>query len=239
MALYKRIILKLSGEALAPLATGDLKGCYDPARVMSAASMIKKLVEMGVQVGVVLGGGNIWRGRFTNDMNPVNADQIGMLATIMNALCLEDALAQLNVPCDVFSAQEMNRFTRLYTARDADRCLSAGGVALLAGGTGNPFFTTDTGAALRAAELKADAVFKGTTVEGVYDCDPRSNPNAKLIPDISYSDCIRQNLHVMDIAAFQLCKERGIGAIRVFSMDDLDNVLKVAMGDPLGSTVHA
>ena len=157
-------------------------------------------------------------------MDPVNADQMGMLATVMNALCLQDALERRGVPCTVFSAQEMNRFTRLYTARDARACLEEGGIALLSGGTGNPFFTTDTGAALRAAELKADAVFKGTTVDGV---------------SVSYADCIRLGLRVMDTAAFQLCMERGVRVIRVFSMENLDNVLKAAAGEPIGSVIHA
>lgn len=236
MAIYRRIILKLSGETLSPLSGG---ACYDPDRVAQAADMLVKLTGMGVQAGVVLGGGNIWRGRFSRDMNPVNADQMGMLATVMNALCLQDALERRGVKCVAFSAQEMNRFTRLYTAREADQCLSEGGVALLSGGTGNPFFTTDTGAALRAAELGADAVFKGTTVDGVYDSDPRTNPNARLLADITYAQCIRQGLKVMDATAFQLCMERGVKAIRVFSMNDLNNVLRVAAGENIGSLVHA
>lgn len=235
MAIYQRIILKLSGETLSPLSGG---ACYDPQRVAQAADMLLRLTGMGVETGVVLGGGNIWRGRFSRDMNPVNADQMGMLATIMNALCLQDALERRGALCSVFSAQEMNRFTRLYTARDADQCLRAGGVALLSGGTGNPFFTTDTGAALRAAELGADAVFKGTTVDGVYDSDPRTHPEARLLPDLTYDECIRRGLKVMDTAAFQLCRERGVKVIRVFSMDCLDNVIRVAAGEAIGSTVH-
>ena len=236
---YKRIILKLSGESLAPGKGSENTGCYDPMRVRDVAKMIGRLMETGVQPGIVLGGGNIWRGRFTRDMNPVNADQMGMLATIMNALCLQDALENMGANCQVFTAQEMNRFSNLYTARAVDAHLNAGGVALLAGGTGNPFFTTDTGAALRAAELKADAVFKGTTVEGVYDADPRTHPNAKLIKDITYAECIEKGLSVMDTAAFQLCMERGVHAIRVFAMDDLENVIRVAQGQDIGSTVHA
>jgi uridylate kinase len=236
MSIYKRIILKLSGETLSPPGGG---ACYDPDRVAAAADMLARLRDLGAQTGVVLGGGNIWRGRFSRDMDPVNADQMGMLSTVMNALCLQDALERRGVPCAVFSAQEMNRFTRLYTARDARACLEEGGIALLSGGTGNPFFTTDTGAALRAAELKADAVFKGTTVDGVYDADPHKDPNARLLRDVSYADCIRLGLRVMDTAAFQLCMERGVRVIRVFSMEDLDNVLKVAAGEPIGSVVHA
>ena len=233
MAMYKRIILKLSGEAL---ANGG--GCFDAKRVDKAADVIARLVSNGVQPGVVIGGGNIWRGRFTEAMNPVNADQMGMLATIINALCVEDALLRRGCAARAFTAQQMDRFAKLYTAREADEYLNDGGVALLAGGSGNPFFTTDTAAALRAAELKADAVFKGTTVDGVYDSDPRVNPGAKLIRDITYQRAIELGLKVMDTAAFQICKENRVPAIRVFSMDDLENVLKVADGDPMGTFVH-
>ena len=233
MAKYRRIILKLSGEALANGA-----GCYDAARVDAAADVIAQLVEHGVQPGVVIGGGNIWRGRFSESMNPVNADQMGMLATVINALCVEDALLRRGCMARVFTAQQMDRFAKLYTAREADECLNAGGVALLAGGSGNPFFTTDTAASLRAAELKADAVFKGTTVDGVYDCDPRTNPDARLIRDITYQRAIELGLKVMDTAAFLLCKENRVPVIRVFSMERLENVLKVADGDDMGTIVH-
>ena len=234
MAKYRRIILKLSGEAL---ANGN--GCFDAKRVDQAADVIARLVEKGVQPGVVIGGGNIWRGRFSEAMDPVNADQMGMLATIINALCVEDALLRRGCPARAFTAQQMDRFAKLYTAREADDVLNRGGVALLAGGSGNPFFTTDTAAALRAAELKADAVFKGTTVEGVYDCDPRKNPDAKLIRDITYQRAIELGLKVMDIAAFQMCKDNHVPVIRVFSMENLENVLKVADGDDMGTIVHA
>ncbi len=233
MAIYKRIILKLSGEAL-----GSGGACFDAARVDAAADVIARLAEKGVEPGVVIGGGNIWRGRFTEAMNPVNADQMGMLATIINALCVEDALIRRGCRARVFTAQQMDRFARLYTAREADETLASGGVALLAGGSGNPFFTTDTAASLRAAELKADAVFKGTTVDGVYDADPRTNPGAKLIRDITYQRAIEMGLKVMDTAAFQICKENRVPVIRVFAMDRLENVLAVADGDAMGTIVH-
>ena len=132
----------------------------------------------------------------------------------------------------------MNRFTRLYTRSAALDAMNDGCVALLSGGTGNPFFTTDTGAALRAAELDADAIFKGTTVEGVYDSDPRTNPNAKLLKDVSYAEAVEKRLHVMDITAFVLCQEQRVPEIRVFSMENLDNILKVADGEPIGTRVH-
>ena len=235
MAAYKRIILKLSGETLAPV---NKSGSFDAERVDRAAEAIIRLHDMGVQVGVVLGGGNIWRGRFSDEMNPVNADQMGMLATIINALAVQDAIVRLGRRASVLTAQEMTRFARLYTRDTAIGLMEAGEIVLLSGGSGNPFFTTDTAAALRAAELNADAVFKGTTVEGVFDSDPRKNPNAKLIRDITYQEAIEKGLRVMDLTAFMLCMEQKIPEIRVFAMDDLDNILRVAAGEKLGTVVH-
>ena len=236
MAAYKRIVLKLSGETLAPESKN---GAFDAARVDRAAQAIIALHDMGVQVGVVFGGGNIWRGRFSEDMNPVNADQMGMLATIINALAVQDAIVRQGRKATVLTAQEMTRFARLYTRDAAISLLEDGHIVLMAGGSGNPFFTTDTAAALRAAELNADAVFKGTTVDGIYDSDPRKNPNAKMIPEITYKEAIAQGLKVMDLTAFTLCMEQKIPEIRVFNMDDLDNILKVAAGEKLGTTAHA
>ena len=235
MAAYKRIILKLIGETLAP---ENKSGSFDASRVDRAAEAIIKLHDMGVQVGIVLGGGNIWRGRFSDEMNPVNADQMGMLATIINALAVQDAIVRLGRKATVLTAQEMTRFARLYTRDTALGLMEAGEIVLLSGGSGNPFFTTDTAAALRAAELNADAVFKGTTVEGVFDSDPRKNPNAKLIKDITYQEAIEKGLRVMDLTAFMLCMEQKIPEIRVFAMDDLDNILRVAAGEKLGTVVH-
>ena len=238
--MYKRIVLKLSGETLAPekVSESNASHSFDASRVDRAAKAIADLHDLGVQVGVVMGGGNIWRGRFTEAMNPVLADQMGMLATIINALAVQDALIRLGKGAVVFTAQEMTRFADLYRADRAVAALEAGNIVLLSGGTGNPFFTTDTGAALRAAELKADAVFKGTTVDGVYDSDPRKNPNARLIRDITYRETIEQGLKVMDTSAFQLCLDQKIPCIRIFNMDDLDNILRVAKGEDIGTVVH-
>ena len=238
--MYKRIILKLSGETLAPerFSESDASHSFEASRVDRAARAIVALADLGVQVGVVMGGGNIWRGRFTDAMNPVLADQMGMLATIINALCVQDAIQRLGRGAAVFTAQEMTRFAELYRADRAIARMEAGDIVLLAGGSGNPFFTTDTAAALRAAELGADAVFKGTTVDGVYDSDPRKNPNAKLIRDITYQETIDMGLKVMDTSAFQLCKDQKIPVIRVFKMDDLDNILRVAKGEDIGTVVH-
>ena len=238
--MYKRIILKLSGETLAPekVSPDNPSHSFDAARVDRAARAIADLSDLGVQVGVVMGGGNIWRGRFTDAMNPVLADQMGMLATIINALCVQDALQRLGRKATVFTAQEMTRFAELYRADRAIAAMEAGDIVLLAGGSGNPFFTTDTAAALRAAEPGADAVFKGTTVDGVYDSDPRKNPDARLIRDITYQEAIDRGLKVMDISAFQLCKEQRVPVIRVFNMEDLDNILRVARGEAIGTVVH-
>ena len=238
--MYKRIILKLSGETLAPekYSPDDASHSFEASRVDRAAKAIVTLADLGVQVGVVMGGGNIWRGRFSDEMNPVNADQMGMLATIINALAVQDAILRLGRGAEVFTAQEMTRFAELYRADHAVAAMERGDIVLLAGGTGNPYFTTDTGAALRAAELGADAVFKGTTVEGVFDSDPRKNPDAKLIRDITYREAIERGLGVMDLTAFMLCMEQKIPEIRVFSMDDLGNILRVASGEKLGTVVH-
>lgn len=240
--MYKRIILKLSGETLAPetMPEGSKNSVtFDESRILRAADMIARLSDMGVQVGVVMGGGNIWRGRFSSEMDPVAADQMGMLATIINALAVREALARMSRKATVFTAQEMTRFAELYRADRADACLNAGEIVLLAGGSGNPFFTTDTAAALRAAELRADAVFKGTTVDGVYDSDPRKNPNAKLLSELTYQEALEKELKVMDSTAFRLCMEQKLPCIRVFNMDNLENILAVARGENIGTIVHA
>lgn len=240
--MFKRIVLKLSGETLAPLSTPSDKSAsvtFDAARVTAAAEMIIKLADLGIQVGIVMGGGNIWRGRFTSEMNPVQADQMGMLATIINALAVQEAIVRLGHKATVFTPQEMTRFAEHYRADRAIEKMEEGHIVLLAGGSGNPFFTTDTAAVLRAAELKADAVFKGTTVDGVFDSDPNKNPNAKFIPNISYQETIDMGIRVMDPSAFQLCKEQNIPQIRIFNMDNLENIIKVAQGEAIGTVVHA
>ena len=240
--MYKRIVLKLSGETLAPAqipANKNASLTFDAARVDRAAEAIVKLHDMGVQVGIVMGGGNIWRGRFTDEMNAVQADQMGMLATIINALAVQDALIRLGRKATVFTPQEMTRFAEHYRADRAIEKLNEGHIVLFAGGSGNPFFTTDTAAVLRAAEIKSDAVFKGTTVDGVYSADPRKDASAYLIKDISYQEAIDKGLKVMDASAFQLCKEQKIPCIRVFNMDDLENIIRVAQGEDIGTVVHA
>jgi len=239
--MFKRVILKLSGETLAPAETPknkDASVTFEAARVDRAAAAIVELHDLGVQVGVVMGGGNIWRGRFTDEMNPVQADQMGMLATIINALAVQDAITRQGRKAVVYTAQEMTRFAELYRADRAIASMEDGAIVLLSGGSGNPFFTTDTAAALRAAELQADAVFKGTTVDGIYSADPRKDASAHLIKDITYQEAIDKGLKVMDATAFQMCKDQKVPCIRVFNMDDLDNIIRVAKGEDIGTTAH-
>ena len=236
--MYKRIVLKLSGETLAPLNDSAEKGVFSAARVDEAAKMLIKVASTGAQLVVIMGGGNIWRGRFTDTMDAPTADNMGMLATIMNALCCAEAVNRLGGKAKVFTAQEMTRFADLYRADRADEALNAGNIVFIAGGTGNPFFTTDTGAALRAAELRADIVFKGTSAEGIFDKDPRKFPDAVMYKDITYKEAIDKRLGVMDTSAFVLCMDRQVSAIRVFKMDDLNNIYRAAMGEELGTLAH-
>ncbi len=239
--MYKRILVKLSGETLAPADLGkiqkNMSPCFEEGRILETAKMLTKL-SAECQVGVVIGGGNIWRGRFSDRMDPVNADQIGMLATVLNALAVADAIVSLGGRARVFTAQEMNRFAELYTARAAREAMERGEVVLLAGGSGNPFFSTDTAAALRCAELQCDALVKGTDVDGVYPADPRKNPGLQVIPELTYDEAIEKRLGVMDLTAFEICKARKVPTIRVFNMKNLDNVIAVAQGQALGTVLH-
>ena len=241
MVLYKRILIKLSGETLAPADLGkiqkNMSPCFEEGRILETARMLLE-VSASCQVGVVIGGGNIWRGRFSDRMDPVNADQIGMLATVLNALAVQDAIISLGGRARVFTAQEMNRFADLYTAARAGEAMDRGEIVLLAGGSGNPFFSTDTAAALRCAELHCDALFKGTDVDGVYPADPRKNPGLQVIPELTYDEAIDRRLGVMDLTAFEICKSRKVPFIRVFNMKDLSNVAAVARGEAMGTVLH-
>ena len=234
-AIYKRIIIKLSGEALA----GDgSEGSFKKTAIDEVARAIIEVANEGVQVGIVVGGGNIWRGRFGEGMDDVTADHMGMLATVINALRLRDALEQLGMPTRVQTAIEMRQLAELYIRGRAVRHLEKGRVVIFAAGTGNPHFTTDTAAALRASEVNADAILKCTTVETLFDSDPHENPDAKPIIDISYGEVLQRQLHVMDITAFTLCHERKIPQIRIFSLKDPHNLVRVVNGEPIGTTVH-
>ena len=237
--MYKRIILKLSGETLAPekFSPADASHSFEAGRVDRAAKAIVALADLGVQVGVVMGGGNIWRGRFTAEMNPVLADQMGMLATIINALCVQDAIQRLGRGASVFTAQEMTRFAELYRADRAIAAMERGDIVLLAGGTGNPFFTTDSGAALRALEIGADALLKGTRVDGVYTADPEKDPSAVKYDQLSFDEAISKHLKVMDQTAYALCSEGGMPII-VFDMNATGNLTRLLKGEKIGTLVH-
>jgi len=229
---YKRILLKLSGEVLA----GERGTGLDNDAVLTYCKAIKKCVDAGVQVAVVVGGGNFWRGRSSGGMDRVHADHIGMLATIMNAVALGDGFEQIGVPVRVMTSIDVTAVAEPYTRLRAIKHLENGRVVVFGGGTGCPFFSTDTAASLRAAEIDVDAIFKATKVDGVYDSDPKKNPNAKRFDTISYSDVLRLNLQVMDSTAAAMCKDNHI-PLFVFGLNDMDNIYKAAMGQIIGTTV--
>ncbi len=229
---FKRILLKLSGEVLA----GEQKTGIDFDMVETVCERIKKCVEMGVEVGIVIGGGNFWRGRSSGSMDRTKADSMGMLATVINCLALSDTLEQMGVKSTVMTAIDMVKIAEPFTARGARERLSNKEVVIFGGGTGSPFFSTDTGAALRAAEIKADVIFKATNVDGVYDSDPRKNPNAKKYDTLTHSEVLAKELNVMDASAASLCRDQGIG-ILVFNLNDPDNIVRAVSGEKIGTLV--
>ena len=229
---YKRILLKLSGEALA----GDKKTGLDYTTVNEICKSIKKAHDLGAQIAIVVGGGNFWRGRSSGEMERTRADHIGMLATAMNALALADSLEQLGCDVRVQTAIAMQQVAEPYIRNKAVRHLEKGRIVIFGCGTGNPYFSTDTAAALRAAEIGADAIFKATLVDGVYDSDPNKNPNAKRFETITFNEVISKHLNVMDITAFSMCSDNNIPVV-VFSLENSDNIVKVVEGDTKVGTV--
>ncbi|MGV3525264.1 MAG: UMP kinase [Candidatus Sericytochromatia bacterium] len=229
----RRVLIKLSGEAL----MGDRGYGIDPAVVRDVAQQIKRVLALDVSVAIVVGGGNIFRGLAgsAKGMDRTTADTVGMLATIMNALTLQDALEKEGMHTRVQTAIEMSKVAEPYIRRKAVRHLEKGRVVIFAGGTGNPYFSTDTGAALRAAEINADAILKATQVNGVYTSDPKTNPDAKRYDVISYMDVIKQGLKVMDTTAISLCMENGIPII-VFKLES-NNMERVLRGEPVGTLI--
>ncbi|MBE3590219.1 MAG: UMP kinase [Firmicutes bacterium] len=233
---YRRVVLKLSGEALAgPRGFG-----IDPTVVESIAAEVRDVVRLGVAVSIVVGGGNIWRGQSgsAQGMDRATADYMGMLATVINALALQDALEQLGVDTRVQTAIEMRQIAEPFIRRRAVRHLEKGRVVIFAAGTGNPYFTTDTTAALRAAEVEADVMFKATNEAGVYDDDPRSNPAARLLRSLSYLDVLKMGLRVMDSTAVSLCMENRI-PILVFDIAGPGNIRRAVLGEPIGTLITA
>ena len=229
---FKRILLKLSGEVLA----GEQKTGIDFDMVETVCKRIKKCVELGVQIGIVIGGGNFWRGRSSGSMNRNRADSMGMLATVINCLALCDTLEQMGVKSAVLTAVDMNKIAEPFTARGAEEHFAKGEVVIFGAGTGSPFFSTDTGAALRAAEIGADVIFKATNVNGVYDSDPKKNPDAKKFDTLSHLDVLQKGLHVMDSTVASLCMDNGI-QILVFNLDNPQNIVSAMVGETIGTLV--
>lgn len=230
---YKRIVLKLSGEALA----GSEKTSIDNEVIKSIAKRVKTITEMGVEVGIVVGGGNFWRGRDSLNIQRATSDYMGMLGTVMNALALQDALEKMDVLTRVQTSIEMRAVAEPYIRRRAIRQLEKKMVVIFAAGTGNPYFSTDTTAALRAAEINAEAILlakKG--VDGIYDSDPKINKDAKKFDKLSYLDILSKNLKIMDATATSLCMDNNIPLV-VFGIDDPDNIVRVVEGERIGTIV--
>ncbi len=232
---YKRILLKLSGESL----MGKSNYGIDPGRLNDYAEQIKELQAMGIQVGIVIGGGNIFRGLSgsLNGFDRVKGDQMGMLATVINSLALSSALTKLSVANHVLTAINMEPIAEHYSTDKAINFLEKGEVVIFSGGTGCPFFTTDTASSLRAVEIKADLMLKGTRVDGVYTADPEKDPRAVKYDEISFEEIYNKNLKIMDLTATTLCRENNLPVV-VFNMDKKGNLVKVLKGENIGTLVH-
>lgn len=233
MVKYKKILLKLSGEALA----GDKKTGIDPATVSNICEAIKKLHEKDVRVAIVVGGGNFWRGRDGYTMERTTSDYMGMLATTINALALQEALEAKGVQTRVQTAIEMKQIAEPYIKRKAIRHLEKNRVVIFGAGTGNPFFTTDTAAALRAAEIGAEVILLAKTIDGVYSADPKKDSTAKKYDKISYLDILNKDLKVMDSTATSLCRDNNIPLV-VFGIDEPENMVKIIEGENIGTIVE-
>ncbi|MDW7670652.1 MAG: UMP kinase [Bacillota bacterium] len=232
--LYKRILLKLSGEALA----GERGFGLDTGTIQKIALQIKEVVDMGVQVAIVVGGGNFWRGRSGTNMDRTTADYMGMMATVINSLALQDALENIEVVTRVQTAIEMRQIAEPYIRRRAVRHLEKNRVVIFAAGTGNPYFSTDTTAALRAAEIEAEVILLAKKVDAVYDKDPNENEDASKLLDLSYIDILNMGLKIMDSTATSLCMDNQI-PIKVFGLDNPENIKNVVLGKAIGTYIHS
>jgi uridylate kinase len=235
MAKFERILLKISGEALA----GDLSFGLDPGRVKALASEVAEVMRAGVQVGLVLGGGNIFRGvrAAASNMDRVTGDQMGMLATVINALAFQDALEQQGIPTRVMTAIEMHEVAEPYIRRRAIRHLEKGRAVIFAAGTSNPYFSTDTAATLRGLEIKAEIIAKATSVDGVYDKDPKKHSDAIRYPEVGYTEVLSKALGVMDASAVAMCRDNRM-PIMVFDLMRHGNIMRVAMGEAVGTMIR-
>ena len=229
---YKRILIKLSGEALA----GKKGTGVDVETVGAICDKIKEVVEMGVQVAIVVGGGNFWRGRNGHQMERTTADYMGMLATAMNGLALQDALEARGVYTRVQTAIEMREIAEPFIQRKAEKHLGRGRVVVFACGTGHPYFTTDTAAVLRATEIKADVILLGKSVDAVYDSDPKENPNAKKYDEVTYMEALEKDLKVMDSTAIAMCRDNHMPLL-VFGIENPGNIVRAVKGEKIGTIV--
>lgn len=230
--IYKRVLLKISGEALA----GSDHFGINEAMTQKVAKEVKQIHDLGVEVAIVVGGGNFWRGRTSKDMDRATADYMGMLATVMNSLALQDAFLALGVPARVQTAIEMKEIAEPYARRRALSHLEHGDIVIFGAGTGSPFFSTDTAAALRAAEIDADVILLAKNVDGVYDSDPATNPNAVRFDELTHMEVVEKDLKVMDLTAATLCKDNHI-IIHVFAIAEEGNVVKAIAGEKIGTII--
>ena len=229
---YKRILLKLSGEALA----GEEKTGINSDVIGKICDKIKEIKELGVEIGIVVGGGNFWRGRNGHEMEKTTADYMGMLATVMNGLAIQDSLKAKGLNAKVQTSIEMMQIAEPYTKRNAEAYLKNGDIVIFAGGTGSPFFTTDTCAALRAAEIEADVILVGKTIDAVYSADPKVDKNAVRFDKITYTDVLDKNLKVMDATAISLCRDNNIPLV-VFGISDPENIVRIIKGETIGTYI--
>ena len=227
----KRVLLKLSGEALA----GEKKTGFDEPTVRGVAMEVKQLVDKGIEVGIVIGGGNFWRGRTSENIDRTKADQIGMLATIMNCIYVSEIFRSVGMMTSILTPFECGSFTKLFSKDRANKYFSKGQVVFFAGGTGHPYFSTDTGVVLRAIEVEADAILLAKAIDGVYDSDPKINPNAKKYDKLSIEEVVAQKLQVMDLAASILAMENKM-PMRVFGLNEKNSILNAASGDDFNGT---
>ena len=230
---YKRVLLKLSGEALSANAEGILNFDF----IEEIAAVLKKCVNSGVEVAVIVGAGNIWRGRQGGKMNRVTADHMGMLATTINALALKDTFVSSGLKAKVMSAVDMKLYADAYTTRDAISALEGGEIVIFAGGLGAPYFSTDTAAVLRAAEIGADAVLMAKNIDGVYSADPKIDPAAVKYDELTYKEVLDKELHALDLSATTFCLENNITAY-AFELKDPENIFRVVMGEKVGTEIH-
>lgn len=235
---YHRILLKLSGEALAPRGEKAGKSILDFEFIENVAGVLKKCRDAGVEIAVIVGAGNIWRGKTgAAQMDRCRADHMGMLGTVINSLALQDSFLRAGLPAKVLTSVEMKAFADVYTARDADELLRQGTIVILGGGMGVPFFSTDTAAVLRAAEIGADAILMAKNVDYLYTADPKIDPNAKPIYDVTYKEILENNLRAFDMTAVSFCQENNIEAYG-FALADPNNIYRVVMGESVGTKMH-